>query len=145
MDLTPGPEVYAAAAAAMVPFEDDEQSLWEWHHCFDNPNCRGATEPCPCSGRPWPSEAVRLALVVAYRAGREDAVRDIEAASRPGMAAPAWAVAGLPIGVGLRKMADWAASIARGQGDQPRTIQRAEGQVGQAPLGGTSNPPASGE
>jgi hypothetical protein len=56
-------DVYAAAGKAMIPFGDDEDvELFEWHHCVNQPNCRGATEPCACSGMPWPSEAVRAAI-----------------------------------------------------------------------------------
>jgi hypothetical protein len=74
-------EVYAAAGKAMVPFGDDEDlELFEWHHCIDQPNCRGATEPCACSGMPWPSEAVRAAIDAALVASgwrrEEDVIRE---------------------------------------------------------------------
>jgi hypothetical protein len=56
-------EMYAAAGKAMVPWSDEEEiDLFEWHHCIDQPNCHGATEPCACSGMPWPSEPVRAAI-----------------------------------------------------------------------------------
>jgi hypothetical protein len=78
VDLTP--EVYAAAGKAMVPWGDDEDAgLFEWHHCRDNPNCRGETGPCSCAGMPWPSEPVRAAIDVAYWAGREAAAQAVEA------------------------------------------------------------------
>jgi hypothetical protein len=72
-------EVYAAAGKAMVPFGDDEDlELFEWHHCIDQPNCRGATEPCACSGMPWPSEAVRAAIDAALVASgwRREVLRE---------------------------------------------------------------------
>lgn len=63
-------EIYAAAGQAMVPWDDDEDvSLFEWHHCTDNPNCPGGSDPCACSGSPWPSDPVRAAIDVVYRMG----------------------------------------------------------------------------
>ena len=58
---------YAAAGKAMVPlFMDDdpraeewEEKLFEWEPCGECPN---RNEPCACSGRPWPSAAVRAAI-----------------------------------------------------------------------------------
>lgn len=61
--------IYAAAGMALVPFgDDDDPTYFEWHHCYNNPNCPGATSPCACSGAPWPSEAVRAAIDAAVAA-----------------------------------------------------------------------------
>jgi hypothetical protein len=65
MTSTPNPQVqrdtvYTAAAMAMLPWADDaELDVFEWRPCQQCPHPGFA---CPCSGRPWPSAAVRAAI-----------------------------------------------------------------------------------
>lgn len=64
-------EIRSAIATAIVQagYEEgaeDGPSLFEWHHCFDTPACRGDSGPCACSGVPYISDAVwdRLGPVI---------------------------------------------------------------------------------
>lgn len=88
--MTPGREVYVAAAAAYA----DEFAI------------------LAVSGL---VERLRSTVDVAYRAGREDAARDIEAAVVAGALIPEWARDGNvpPTAAALRA---WAAQLARGEG-----------------------------
>lgn len=135
MDLTPGPgedhapEVIYQAAGQMLAqlgaTENYEPDLFEWHHCAACPNADG---PCACTGGPWPSSDVRAVLDLAYRAGREEAARDIQAKIVPGMKWP-FKPGAVVTAEALR---DWIAALAR-EDDQPRTPQ---GDVAQTPTSG---------
>lgn len=75
---------YAAAAIAMLPFDDDEATdppdVFEWHRCPECPN-KGA---CPCSGIPWPAPIVRAALRAGWEAKLKGGTDGTGTVLRPG-------------------------------------------------------------
>ncbi len=78
-------ELRAAIATAIVQsgYDDTDESddavmLFEWHHCFDQPNCgAGQTppSPCPCSGVPYLSERVWAHVGPVVRAAMTEVTR----------------------------------------------------------------------